>query len=347
MQNLKVKDCIIGNKSPCFIIGEVAQAHDGSLGTAHAYIDSISEAGGNAVKFQTHIADAESTIHEPWRIKFSKQDATRYDYWKRMEFTLEQWRELKAHCDENHIVFIASPFSNKAVELLCNIGIDVWKIASGEVSNIPMITRVVETGLPVVFSSGMSYINEIDKSINLCKSNNTSYGVMQCTSMYPCPNDKIGLNMLDHFRSRYECPVGLSDHSGKIYAGFAAVAKGCNMLEVHVTFHKKSFGPDVSSSLDLDQFCELVKGVREIESMLNNPVDKCGIAESMIEMRVLFMKSLVANTHIAKGTILTSKMISFKKPGTGISSKDLDVYLGRTIKNDILQGEIIRTFDFV
>src|SRR5262249_34279615 len=152
-------------QSGCIIIGEVAQTHDGSLGAAHAFIDAIATAGADGIKFQTHIAAAESTRGEPWRVKFSRQDATRYDYWQRMGFTEEQWRCLKQHAEERGLLFLISPFSLEAVELLSRVGVAAWKIASGEVSNTPMFTRIAETRLPIFLSTGMSPLAEIDKAV--------------------------------------------------------------------------------------------------------------------------------------------------------------------------------------
>jgi N,N'-diacetyllegionaminate synthase len=133
----------------CLVIGEVALSHDGSLGLAHAFIDAIAAAGADAVKFQTHIAAAESTPAEPFRVKFSRQDGSRYDYWKRMEFTEDQWRGLAAHCAERNVLFISSPFSLAAVDLLQRAGQPLWKIASGEVSNLPLLDRILDSGSPV------------------------------------------------------------------------------------------------------------------------------------------------------------------------------------------------------
>src|SRR5262245_49617347 len=130
----------------CMIIGEVAQAHDGSLGMAHCFIDAIAQAGADAVKFQTHIAAAESTSTEPWRVKFSPQDATRYDYWRRMEFTEGQWQGLKHHVEDRGLKFLSSPFSLEAVDLLTRVGVAAWKIASGEAGNIPLFERIAGTG---------------------------------------------------------------------------------------------------------------------------------------------------------------------------------------------------------
>src|ERR1700722_1326674 len=146
----------------CVIIGEVAQAHDGSLGAAHAYIDAIAKTGANAVKFQTHIAAAESTPGEPWRVRFSYQDSSRYAYWKRMEFTEEQWLGLKRHADEKGLEFLSSPFSIEAAKMLQRVGVRAWKIASGEVSNRPLFDFIIDTRLPVMVSTGMSTIEETD-----------------------------------------------------------------------------------------------------------------------------------------------------------------------------------------
>src|SRR5437870_5935664 len=147
----------------CLIVGEVAQAHDGSLGIAHAFIDAIAAAGADAVKFQTHIAHAESTRAEPWRVRFSLQDESRYAYWRRMEFTEEQWLGLRRHALDRGLLFLSSPFSFEAVELLRRVGVAAWKVASGEAANAPMIDQMAATGLPVILSTGMSRLDEIDK----------------------------------------------------------------------------------------------------------------------------------------------------------------------------------------
>ncbi len=209
-------DKVLGKGRPCIIVAEVAQAHDGSLGMAHAYIDAIANAGADAVKFQTHIAAAESTPYESWRVKFSDQDATRYDYWRRMEFTEEQWHGLKKHANECGLLFLSSPFSVEAVELLSRVGVAAWKVGSGEITNSPMFELMAETGLPILLSTGMSRLSEIDAALEFFKSRKLPVVVLQCTSAYPCPPEKVGLNLIPFFRERYGCAVGLSDHSGTI-----------------------------------------------------------------------------------------------------------------------------------
>lgn len=148
-----------------FIIAEIAQAHNGSLTVAHQYIDALAETGVDAIKFQTHIAEAESSIHEPFRIKLSTQDKTRFDYWKRMEFTLKQWKELRSHCDDVGLEFMSSPFSNAAVDLLEEVGMSRYKIGSGEVTNLLLLEKVSRTKKPVILSSGISNFSELDNAV--------------------------------------------------------------------------------------------------------------------------------------------------------------------------------------
>jgi N-acetylneuraminate synthase len=329
----------------CLIIGEVAQAHDGSLGMAHAFIDAIAAAGADAVKFQTHIAAAESTPAEPWRTKFSRQDATRYDYWKRMEFTADQWAGLKQHADERNLVFLSSPFSIEAAELLKRIGVGAWKVASGEVASVQMLDFVAGTGLPVMISSGMSSIEEIDRAVERIKSHGSPLAVMQCTTSYPCPPEKIGLNLLDVFRERYDCAVGLSDHSATVFPGLAAAVKGADVLEVHVALSREMFGPDVCASLTTSELRQLVDGVRFIEQMMASPVSKDELAEEAKPMRNLFAKSVVAGVDLPVGTVLREEHLSLKKPGTGIPAARLSEVVGARLVRDVKADELIKESD--
>jgi len=317
---------------PCLVVAEVAQSHDGSLGMAHAYIDAVANAGADGVKFQTHITAAESTPEEPWRVKFSPQDTTRYNYWKRMEFTEEQWAGLKKHADARRLKFLSSPFSLDAVELLGRIGVAAWKVASGEINNVPMFERMMATGLPFLISTGMSPLNEIDEAVKLIKDSGRFLTVLQCTSIYPCPPEKVGLNLIPFFRDRYDCPVGLSDHSGTIYPGLAAAALGIEVLEVHVTLSREMFGPDVPASVTTKELKRLVEGIRFIEKMNANPVDKDAVSSEMKPLRDLFTKSVVARTDLAAGTVLREEHLTLKKPGTGIPPTRLRELLNRRLK---------------
>jgi N-acetylneuraminate synthase len=326
-------------------VAEVAQAHDGSLALAHAYVDAIAEAGADAVKFQTHVAAAESTPAEPWRVPFSRQDATRYDYWKRMQFGEEQWGGLRRHAAERGLLFASSPFSVAAFELLRRVGVAFWKIPSGEASNPNLLERVAVDGLPVLLSTGMSALAEIDSAVATLKRAGARFGVLQCTSAYPCPFERVGLNLLAVYRDRYHCPVGLSDHSGTIFPGLAAVTLGAESVEVHVTLDRRMPGPDAPASVTPAELRRLVDGVRAIERMCANPVDKDTAAEELSALRAIFTQSVVARRALAAGTVLAADDLITKKPGTGIPARRLPDLVGRRVRRALEADDLVRESD--
>jgi len=328
------------------VIAEVGQAHDGSFGLAHAFIDAIAKAGADAVKFQTHIAHAESTPGEPWRVKFSLQDASRYDYWKRMQFTEDQWFALRQHASACGIKFGSSPFSLQAAHLLKRVGIDFWKVASGEIGNRPMLEFMAETGTPTIISTGMSPVVEVDDVVRLFQAYRMPITVLQCTSAYPCPPEKIGLNVIPLFRERYGCAVGLSDHSGSIYPGLAASAMGIDVLEVHVTLSREMPGPDVPASITTAELMQLIQGIRIIETIVDHPVDKDAIYEQMVPLRRLFTKSVVASVDLPAGTRLAQEHLAFKKPGTGIPPEKVSEVIGRTLRKPVAADTLLSEGDF-
>ncbi len=329
------------------VIAEVAQAHDGSLGTALAYVDAVADAGAHAVKFQTHIAAEESTPHEPWRVRFSMQDATRYDYWKRMEFSEDEWQLLRDRAEARSIGFLSSPFSLAAVELLERVGVSAWKIASGEVSNGAMMQRIAETGRPVYLSTGMSPLVEIDGALDALRALGVNdITVFQCTSSYPTPPQTVGLNVLELFRQRYPgCGVGLSDHSGTIFPALGAAALGVDVIEVHVCFDRSTFGPDVPASVTHRELAELVRGVEFLSTVRACPVDKDALAEELAPMRQLFMKSAVLTTDLPKGTVLSREHLAGKKPGSGIPASAIPSLVGRKLRRELRRDHLIAEND--
>jgi len=330
---------------PVLVIAEVAQAHDGSLGTAHAFIDAVAEAGADVVKFQTHIAHAESTPHEPWRVRFSPQDTTRYDYWKRMEFTEAQWVGLRRHALKVGLDFMSSAFSLEAFELLERVGVFAWKVASGEVRNGEMLDRMAASGLPVFLSTGMSPLAEIDAAVARLRERGVEPTVLQCTSAYPTPPEKVGLNLLSDFRARWGCPVGLSDHSGTIWPSLAATALGADAVEVHVTLSRRAFGPDVPASVTPEELGRLVEGVRWLERARAHPVDKDAMAGELAPLRGLFMKSVVAARDLPAGTVLARADLAARKPGSGIPAERLDELVGRTLIRDVVADQLLAEED--
>lgn len=329
------------------IIAEIAQAHDGSLGMAHAYIDAVAKTGCTVIKFQTHIAEAESSIYEPFRVKFSKQDTTRYDYWQRMEFSLEQWKELKQHCNEVGLEFMSSPFSNAAVDMLEEVGVERYKIGSGEVNNFVLLEKIAQTGKPVIISSGMSSFEELDATTQFLKNRNVTFSILQCTTAYPTKPEEFGLNVIQELKKRYAVPVGFSDHSSSIEACIAATALGAEILEFHVVFDKEMFGPDAKSSLTMQETTQLVKAVTNITTALQHPIDKKDNSK-FATLKSIFEKSLAVNKKLKKGHIITFDDLETKKPkGYGILASNYANVIGKTINKDLAKWDFLNEEDLV
>ena len=318
----------------CYIIAEIAQAHDGSLGLAHAYIDAIADAGADAVKFQTHIAEAESTLDEPWRVKFSSQDKNRYDYWKRMEFTKSQWITLKKYTESKGLIFLCTPFSEFAVDLLDSIGVIGWKIGSAEASQKWLIDKIIQTGKPIIFSTGMSQIDDIDLIYSNLKEHNVKFAILHCMSMYPTPLDKIGIHNIREYSERYEVPIGLSDHSGVIWPSIYAIVNNAKIIEVHIKLNNLAFGPDTTSSLSVLQIKEIVEARDAFYIMENSRINEYKLSADLSNNQKIFSRSIALDANYKKGTKIEKGMILMKKPGTGISVKDITNIIGKTLSKD-------------
>lgn len=332
------------NKIP-YLIAEVAQAHEGSLGILHSYIDAVAKTGVQAIKFQMHIAEAESSVYEPFRVKFSKEDNTRFDYWKRMEFSLEQWKEIKNHCDDVGLDFICSPFSNLAVDWLEQIGIHSYKIGSGEVNNLLLLEKICTTGKPIIISSGMSSFDELDKTVDFLKNKNVDFSILQCTTAYPTKPEQFGLNVINELKQRYDVTVGFSDHSAKVSTGIAAVALGAEILEFHVVFHREIFGPDAKASLTIEETKQLVESVVDIQSAIDNPIDKNN-NNQFNELKSIFEKSLAINKNLPKNHIITFDDLESKKPkGYGISATDFQKVIGKKLNKEKLKWDFLTEED--
>ncbi len=335
MSKLQILDKIISNNTPALIIAEIGQAHDGSLGMAHSFIDAASEAGVDAIKFQTHIASAESTYNDAFRVKFSMQDDTRFDYWKRMEFTEEQWYGLAKHAADKNLIFLSSPFSMEAVDLLEKIRVPAWKIGSGEFKSEELMKKMIYSGKPILYSTGMSNWDEITNAVNLFNKFKTSFAILQCTSLYPTPSEKVGINIINEIKSRFNCEVGISDHSGKIFASLAAIVLGASIVEVHVTFDKRMFGPDTIASVTFEELQTLKEGRDEIFTMKTNPVDKDQLAIELENTRKLFTKSIAVNRSLMPGEKITEDILVPKKPGTGIPYNHKEQLIGKTVNKKV------------
>lgn len=321
------------------IIAEIGSVHDGSFGNALCLIELAASCGANAVKFQTHISEAETTKNAPSPKYFNKE--SRYEYFQRTSFTLEQWALLKTKCREVGVKFISSPFSIKAAKMLYDLGVDYIKIPSGEMNNTPMLEEISKMNVPVILSSGMSSISEIDDAVSIFKNSGSNFMLMQCTSEYPCLPSNVGLNVISLFSNRYNIPIGFSDHTIGFAAPFAAAALGANVIEKHFTFSKFMYGSDAKNSMEPDDFEILSQGLNDIWEMLENPVDKSDNS-SFLDMKLIFEKSIVAKWDLKSGTILNLDNIDFKKPGDGIKAYHYKEIIGKQILVDLKKDEKIK-----
>lgn len=327
------------------LIAEIGQAHDGSLGILHSYIDAVAGTGFPIIKFQMHLAEAESSLQESFRIPFSYEDASRMDYWRRMEFSFSQWQEIKSHCEEKGLEFLATPFCLAAVDLLEKLEVKRYKVGSGDINNHLLLDCIAQTHKPVILSSGMSSWQELDEAVNCIKKYHTALSLMQCTTAYPCKPEDWGLEQIPRMKSRYDLPVGYSDHSGTLTAGIAAWAKGAELLEVHAVFDRRMFGPDALASLTIDELYQLNHSIQLLElSKVGN--DLKSDPREMETLKIMFGKSLAVNKHLKSGHSLTYRDLETKKPaGMGIDAKLYRQLLGKRLNKDLQANSFINWDD--
>lgn len=311
------------------VIAEIGSVHDGSFGNACRLIDLAADCGASAVKFQTHLADAEMVPDAPSPPYFDGEP--RKAYFERTGFSPSQWRKLATHCADQGVIFLSSPFSLEAVDLLEDVGVSAYKIASGEVSNRPLLEKIAALGKPVLLSSGMSTWAEVDAAAAVLGTCPETI-IMQCTSVYPCPPEKVGLNVLSDIRTRYPNAIpGYSDHCPGLAAAFAATALGARVIEKHLTFSRAMYGSDAPLATEPQEFKAMCRGLRDIWTMSASPVDKDALARELADMKRIFEKSVVAAEDIAAGTTVTRAQLAFKKPGDGIPAARYDELIGRRL----------------
>jgi sialic acid synthase SpsE len=319
-----------------YIIAEIGNTHEGSIGLAKQFIKVAANCGVDAVKMQTHIFEAESLPNAPNPPYF--KDVTRKEYFERTAFSLNEWRELKRFSEDDlNIDFFSSPFSIEAVNLLEEVGVNTYKIPSGEVNNLPLLEKIARTGKKVLLSSGMSSWDEIDEAVKTLQSNGcVDLTVLQCTSEYPCPAEQSGLNIISEINKRYEnVKVGYSDHTMGVAIPIAAVVLGASVIEKHFTLSQKMYGSDAMNSIEPEEFKRLVDEIRQIDLAMNSQIDKDYKVQQLKRMKVTFEKSIVSSKDIKEGDLITFDKLSFKKPGDGILAKDYKKIIGMRVTNSI------------
>lgn len=330
------------------IIAEIGNTHEGSIFLAKKMMESAARCGADIIKFQTHIFDSESLDNALTPYYFSEE--SRKSYLNRTSFKLEELIELKKHCEENlGKIFMSSSFSIDAINLLEKIDVKYHKVPSGEVNNLPFLIRLAETNKPIILSSGMSYLYELDKAVETLKENGCPKIILlQCTSAYPSPPEKSGLRYIREFKERYNLEIGLSDHTLGNEIAFASVALGAKYIEKHFTLSKEMYGSDAHLSSEPKEFKALVDGIRIIDKAVSSNIDKDEITKSLNNMKETFEKYIVTKIDLKKDTIIKEEYLDYKKSSEeGILAYNYKEILGKKLKTDILKNNLIKKNNLV
>lgn len=343
---LRVNKKNIGDNYPPFIIAEVGQTHGGSIKKALEYIKLIADAGADAIKFQTHFASEESTLDEPFRVKFSKKFKNRYDYWKAVEFTPKEWVKISNYCKKKKLIFLSSPFSIKAVKILNKINIPAWKIASGEFFSKQMLEKIYLTKKPLLISTGMSNYREISNLVRKLKKKKIKFLLFQCISEYPSRKKNIGLNVIEEFKKKFNCPAGLSDHSGNLMTLISAISNGSNAIECHIKFGNIRNNPDLTSSISLKELKFLIDFKNYFHEINKYKVNKNIVLPNVKKIKKLFAKSLAPVRDMKKGVVIQTNNITEKKPGNGIHPKYKKKIVGKKLTKNIKFNQLFKWSHF-
>ena len=326
------------------IIAEAGVNHNGSIKLAKKLIDLAAQTGADAVKFQTFVAEEVVSTDAP-KAEYQKQttDAieSQLDMIKKLELSKEDHQELMDYAKHKNIMFLSTPFDNKSVDLLVELGLPFIKISSGEITNHPFLKYIAKKGLPIILSTGMSTLEEVAEAVLVIKDAGCKdLTLLHCTSNYPARVEDCNLMAMKTMADAFDVPVGYSDHTPGIYVSIAAAAMGVCVIEKHFTLDKNLSGPDHRASLEPAELEEMVRGIRMVEKARGSSVK--APVESELEVRDVARKSIVAKIDIPAGTVITDDMLAFKRPGTGISPKDSNMLIGKKTSQDIYKDEMLK-----
>lgn len=333
------------NNHHTLIIAEVGVNHNGDIKIAKRLIEAAADAGANLVKFQTFSADALVTQNAPkanYQNQITDQSESQFSMLKRLELNKYMHQVLVAYCKEQNIGFFSSGFDIQSLEFLVSIGTELFKIPSGEITNLPYLRYVGEFGKSVILSSGMATLSEIEAALEVLEAAGTPRAqitVLHCNTEYPTPMVDVNLRAMLTINKSLGVEVGYSDHTAGIEVPIAAVAMGATVIEKHLTIDRKLPGPDHKASLEPDEFTAMVRAIRNIEQAMGDgvKVPSPSEAKNMSNVR----KSLVAAKPISKGERFNAENVTSKRPGTGISPMRWDEVIGRVSTRDFTTNELI------
>jgi N-acetylneuraminate synthase/N,N'-diacetyllegionaminate synthase len=349
METVTLANHKIGPGQPCLVIAEAGVNHNGDVDLARRLVDAAADAGAEAVKFQTFVADqlvsSEADKASYQRDCESDRESQRHML-RRLQLSPDEFREIKLHCDRRGILFLSSPFDRASVDVLVSLGVLAIKIGSGDLTNHPLLTYAAAKSKLVILSTGMSDIDEVSEAVDVIRNAGCKKLVLlHCVSCYPAEIDTCNLRAMKMLSDRFDVPAGFSDHTIGCEAALAAVALGACVIEKHLTLDKTMPGPDHKASCEPDEFKRLIEQIRAVERALGDGQKKPLACEE--EIRQLARRSLVAAVDIAKGQIIDESVLTAQRPGSGISPVELPKVRGRQAARDLPAGTLIQWADLI
>lgn len=328
MRKIKIGNKIIGEEEPCFILAEVGSNHNGSLEQAKKLIDVAVGAEADAVKFQIFKAEELSADEKTQRML------------KEFELRREWIMELSEYAKRKNIMFLATPFDIEAVDLLDEINAPAFKIASGDLTDLPLIKYIAEKGKSIILSVGLGSLEEIREALDtIYSTGNRNVALLHCVASYPTKTEDVNLKVIETLKQKFQIPIGFSDHTREVSIPIGAVALGANIIEKHFTLDRKLKGPDHPYALEPEELKIMVKGIRDVEKALGSGTKN--IADSEKQGLVEGRRSIYAKVNISKGTTIRSDMLSILRPAVGIAPKYIDTVIGKKAKKEIKSYESI------
>ncbi|EOX9826025.1 N-acetylneuraminate synthase [Campylobacter jejuni] len=327
------------------VIAEAGVNHNGDIDIAKRLIEVASEAGADYIKFQTfktELCISKNAKKAAYQLKTTDENESQFDMIKKLELDIEKHKILLEYCKKNHIQFLSTAFDLDSIDLLVELGIDVFKIPSGEITNLPYLKKIASLNKNIILSTGMATLGEIEKTLNILMENGTQREkivLLHCNTEYPTPVEDVNLKAMQTLKEAFKLPVGYSDHTLGITIPIAAVAMGASIIEKHFTLDKSMQGPDHLVSLEPNELKSMINSIRELEQAFGDGIKKPSKSES--KNINIGRKSIVAIRSIKKGEIFTEKNLGVKRPGIGISPMLWDEVIGKVAKKDFGIDELI------
>jgi N-acetylneuraminate synthase/N,N'-diacetyllegionaminate synthase len=342
MRKIKIDCKLVGDGEPVFVVAEAGVNHNGSIVLAKKLVDAAKNAGADAVKFQTFKTEKVVTEYAK-KADYQKSagsNESQYEMLRKLELKNERFTELFDYAKKKGIIFLSSAFDKESVDLLNNLGVLAFKIASGEITNFPLLRYIAGKKKPIILSTGMSTIHEISEALKIIRKEGVQDIILlHCVTSYPARKEDINLRVIETLRRKFKLPIGFSDHTLGPVVSIAAVALGAVLIEKHFTLDRNLSGPDHSMSMQPNELKEMIAAIHEAKKALGTGAKR--LTEDEKKIKKLARRSVVARVSIRKGTIITESMLDTKRPGTGIDPRRMNLIIGKRTRQDIARDELI------